>query len=250
MKVSQTQFRQAILDPNIPVPKGMEDEQGRPAGKRFNVYRNNAAVSLTEALEVAFPVVLKLVGQEFFQAMAGVFLRQHPPTSPMLMYYGDKFPKFLRKFKPVSHLGYLPDVAMLEQAIRQSYHAGDADPIDPAALQALSTEALMGAKLLLAPSVFVRRSHWPIHAIWLANSQDGSPKPQMRSEDVLVSRVGFDPLVQVLPSGGADFIEALMQKDSFGAALGKTKTNEPGFDLTNALGVLISGAAITGIEQG
>ncbi len=249
MSVSQTQFRGAIFDANAPVPEGLEDEAGRPAGKRFNVYRNNVAVSLTEALEIAFPVVLKLVGDEFFHALAGVFLRQHPPSTPMLMYYGDKLPGFLRNFKPAAHLGYLPDVALLEQMIRQSYHAADATPIDPAALQSLSTDALMAAKLHIAPSAFLVRSTWPIHAIWRANSKQGAPEPQMRGEDVLISRVEFDPEVRVLPAGGADFVQALQTGESFGSALGKAKTIIPDFDLTTTLGALIAGTAIVGIEE-
>lgn len=79
MTVSQTQFITAVLDPMIDTPQGLVDPNGNPAGKRFDVYRNNVVASLSDALGVAFPVVQKLVGDEFFRAMAGVYLRQHPP---------------------------------------------------------------------------------------------------------------------------------------------------------------------------
>ena len=82
-------FARALLDPEAEVPWGLTDPEGRPAPKRFSVYRNNVASSLTRALEAAFPTVRKLVGDEFFAAMAGVFLRAHPPQSRMLMLYGD-----------------------------------------------------------------------------------------------------------------------------------------------------------------
>ena len=83
--MSQAQFAQALLDPVAEVPAGLVDPLGRPAPKRFSVYRNNVASSLTRALEAAFPTVRKLVGDEFFAAMAVVFLRSHPPTSPKRM---------------------------------------------------------------------------------------------------------------------------------------------------------------------
>ncbi|MEZ5722575.1 MAG: DNA-binding domain-containing protein [Paracoccaceae bacterium] len=70
----------------------MVDAAGRAAGKRFDVYRNNVVVSLSEALATGFPVVRKLVGEAFFSAMAGVFVRAHPPRSPVLTMYGEGFP--------------------------------------------------------------------------------------------------------------------------------------------------------------
>ena len=45
--MQQSDFTAAILDPDAPVPPGLLDPEGRPAGKRFNVYRNNLAASLS-----------------------------------------------------------------------------------------------------------------------------------------------------------------------------------------------------------
>lgn len=112
----QSAFHAALMDAARPVPEGLRDPAGRPAGKRFDVYRNNVAVSLTRALETGFPVLRKLVGAEFFSAMAGVYLRTHPPTSPLLQQYGQDMPGFLRGFPPAKSLPYLPDIARLELA--------------------------------------------------------------------------------------------------------------------------------------
>ena len=45
-----------------------------------------------------------LVGDKFFRAMAGFYLRKLPPTSPLMMFYGDMMPKFLRRFEPAKSL--------------------------------------------------------------------------------------------------------------------------------------------------
>ena len=65
MTVSQTAFRHGLLDPALPAPDGLVNPDGAPATKRFDVYRNNVAVSLSDALESAFPVIRKLVGDNF-----------------------------------------------------------------------------------------------------------------------------------------------------------------------------------------
>ncbi|MFV2053563.1 DNA-binding domain-containing protein [Aliiroseovarius sp. YM-037] len=250
MSVDQTRFTTALLDPECAVPDGLTDPEGRPAGKRFAVYRNNVAVSLTEALITAFPVIYKLVGDAFFRAMAGVYLRQHPPKSALMMFYGAEMPEFLADFEPAQHLGYLPDIARLELAMRASYHAADATPIAPDALQSLPADRLMSARIGLAPAARLIRSPWPIHAIWRANMVADAPKPTMRAEDALITRAEFDPTITALPPGGGAFVEALMSDATFGDALDAATAEAETFDLTPVLGALLSGAALISIKEG
>ncbi|SLN44241.1 hypothetical protein PSA7680_02236 [Pseudoruegeria aquimaris] len=248
--VSQGTFTRAILDAGQPVPEGLLDPEGRPAGRRFSVYRNNVAVSLTEALATAFPVIEKLIGEENFKAVAGVFLRRYPPDSPLMMFYGQQMPAFLEGFEPLKHLGYLPDVARLEIALRESYHAADATPVPPEALQALPPDRLMAARLRLAPALRLVRSRWPVASIWHFNMSEGAPKPPANGENALVTRPGFDPQIIALPPGGGAFIAALLAGESFGAALDAASGAVEGFDLTAVLGLLIQGGAIASIEEG
>ncbi|MBI1492478.1 HvfC/BufC N-terminal domain-containing protein [Halocynthiibacter styelae] len=247
--VTQPQFTQAILSPTMDVPAGLRDAKGDPAGKRFSVYRNNVAVSLTEALITAFPVVVKLLGEDNFRILAGQFLRAHPPTSPLMMHYGDALPDFLQTFEPTQQYGYLPDVARLELAIRESYHAADTDPISPEALQALPPEALMAAKLELAPSVRLISSQWPLFQLWQFN-MTGGPKPEMRAEDVLITRPAFDPQPVALPCCGGLFVQALLSGRTFGEALSAASTHNPEFDLSQSLAALLAGNAISRITEG
>ncbi len=245
MSVSQAQFRAALLDPAAAVPGGLTDPAGRPAGRRFAVYRNNVAVALTEALETGFPVVRRIVGVEFFRALAGAFLRAHPPTSPVLMGYGAELPGFLAAFPPVRHLGYLPDVARLELAVRESYHAADMPPIGPDALAPGAD--LMAARVTLAPALRLVRSAWPLHGIWRANTETGAPQPGQTAEDVLVTRPDFDPVVARLPEGGAAFVAALVRGRPLAEAAAAPGA---GFDPGPTLGLLLSGGAVTAIHTG
>lgn len=247
MRVSQTTFHSALLDPDHPVPDGLSDGTGHPAGRRFAVYRNNVAHSLTEALELSFPAIVKLIGLENFRKLAGLFLRQHPPSVPMLSRYGAEMAEFLTQFQPLQHLGYLPDVARLEQAIRLSYHAADAAAIDPAVLQTMSPEALTTARFDLSPALRLVRSSWPIHAIWAFNLEDG-PKPVAQPENALILRPGFDPEVQAISDAAAVFINELQTGNSLGAANDAALSAEPTFDLSHALGLLLAGQAITQVR--
>lgn len=247
MKVDQSIIRGAVLSPDIAIPDGLSDGAGRPAGRRFDVYRNNVAVSLTEALETAFPVVRKLVGEANFKLLAGAFLRQHPPSSPLMMFYGDEMPAFLETFGPTQTIQYLPDIARLELALRASYHAMDSDAIEPTMLQSIAPDALMASSVGLAPSVQLVRSRWPIHAIWRFNIEDDAPKPKMAAEDVAVIRKTLDPQPLLLPPGGGPFLAALMAGETFGSAIAAASDSEDTFDLSHVLAILINSHAITQI---
>jgi len=245
MSVTQAQFRQAMLDPSAAVPMGIVNPDGAPANKRFNVYRNNVAVSLTEALEAGFPVVRKLVGDEFFRAMAGVYLRTHPPKSPLMMHYGDAMPQFLRRFPPAKSLGYLPDIAEVELALRAAYHAADTTPIDPDALTAVAPDALMSLRLTLSPAVRVVTSDFPVHGIYLANTTKDAPKPLARAESIMITRSGYDPQVHDINTAAAACVMQLQAGKSLGEALA---TADETLDLGAVLGLLLANAAITRIH--
>ena len=240
--MSQSAFVAALLDPALPVPLGLVDPAGLPAGKRFDVYRNNVAGGLTSALETGFPAVRKLVGEPFFAAMAGVFLRAHPPKDRVLMIYGNEFPAFLSAFQPVAHLGYLPDMARLEQAIRESYHAADHAPADMAGL---TPEVLLARRLRLAPSARLIQSRWPVHAIWAA-TMHGGPAPVAVAQDVLVLRPGFDPVPHLLAAGGGAFVAALGQGRTLAEAIDLAGE---GFEAGAGLGLLLAQGAIVEVLE-
>ena len=242
--MTETEFVAAVLDPSRPVPGFLVRPDGHPPTKRFAVYRNNVAVGLTDTLQTDFPVVRKLVGEAFFDAMAGEFLRRHPPQSRIMMLYGDAFADFLARFPPVANLGYLPDVARPEQALRESYHAADADPIATGMLATMPEATLLLSRLRFAPALRLIRSPWPIRAIWRANT-DGGPPPQPLGEDVLILRSGFDPCPHRLPAGGAAFIAALLARATLAEAL---SAGDPALDLPAILTLLLDNHAITAVS--
>jgi Putative DNA-binding domain len=243
--MSQAVIAKALLYPAAAVPSGITDPEGRLALKRFSVYRNNVASSLTRALEAAFPTVRKLVGDEFFSAMAGVYFRAHPPRSPMLMLYGGTLPRFLETFQPVAHLGYLPDIARLDQAMRESYHSADSSPLSEDQFQRLLGEDISALRLTLSPSLRLIRSRWPIHAIWRANAE-GGPAPIPGPEHALILRPEFDPRPHRLDPGAGDFIMGLISGRTLGVCVDLAG---PDLDLPTLLGLLISGRAIIGASE-
>src|SRR3546814_9782186 len=104
------EFALALLDPERAVPKGLVGPDGEPSARRFAVYRNNVFVGLTDALRAGFPCIVRLVGDDFFAAMARVFAAATPPSSPVLLHYGPEFPDFIASFQPAESLPYIAEI--------------------------------------------------------------------------------------------------------------------------------------------
>ena len=245
---NQTEFTRALLDPAQPVPEGIIRPDGQTAGKRFDVYRNNVVLSLIRAMETSFPVIRKLVGDKFFDAMAGEFVRAHPPKTPLIMFYGDDFATFLENFPPVANIPYLADVARLEQARRVAYHAADDPVVAPEALGAVPPEALGDVTFALHSAAHVLRSPFPIFSIWRINSTDDQTPVDNHAEDVLISRPADDVVVQRLPSGGAVFLTALGAGQTLSDAAETATAAAPDFDLSQNIGGMLSAGIITEIK--
>lgn len=235
--MTQAAFRAALFDPGLPVPAGLTRPGGGPAGARFDVYRNNVVAGLRAALEAGFPTVRALVGEAFFAAMAGVFLRAHPPASRQMALYGAALPEWLEGFPPVAALPYLPDAARLDLALRQSYHAADAALAD---LSALPPDRLAAARLRLAPALRLVRSDWPVVTIRAAQA-GGPPPATMTPETALVTRPGLDPEVHRLPPPGGAFVAALAAGATVAQAM---QAAGPDHDLAATLTLLVGGGAI------
>ncbi len=241
----QSAFCVGLLTPQQPAPDGLQNAGGSPSGKRYDVYRNNVTHALISALNTAFPLVHRLIGSERFGRIAPEFVRAHPPSSPVMMFYGAEFPGFLTNYAPLSDIGYLPDAARLDLAMRHAYHAADAPRLDPAQLQAFATDDLMTTRFALAPATHILRSDWPLYDIWRVTFQNDAPKPRPIAQDVLITRPDFDPALHLLPSGGASWLTALAEGNTFAQAHERAIAQHADFDLEATLTLALHTAALT-----
>lgn len=243
--MTQATFAAALLAPDQPLPPGLVDPQGRPSKARFDVYRNNVTASLLRVLQAGFPVVGRLVGAEFFAAMAVEFLRRHPPQTRMMMLYGAEFPAFLSGFPPAAHLGYLPDVARIEQALRESYHAADAVPLGAERLAAVPAETFLAAHLTLSPSLRLVHSNWPALSIWQANQgAESRPLSASGAESTVILRPGFEPAPLALTPDMAAILDALLSGQPVGLAVRAARNEDA---LSDLFSLLVRHGAVTEI---
>lgn len=246
---TQIQFAAALRDTDQPVPEGLHAWNGSRPERRFAVYRNNVAVGLIGAIASRFPIAEKIVGKDFFAAMAHEFISRNPPRSGLLLSYGDDFADFAADFEPAKEINYLPDVMRLEAARGRAYHAADAVPLDTALLAAVEPQHVASLKFAMHPSAAVIRSSHPVITIWAMNAGELtlSPIHDWKGEDALVVRPEMTVLVQRLPSGGAVFLQALASGADLSAAAEAAAADAADFDLSANLAGALQVGAFAGI---
>ena len=220
--------------------------------KRFAVYRNNVFVSLVEALKARFPAIRNAVGGEFFDAMARDYAGSYVPTSPLMMEYGDNFPNFIDDFAPLADYPWMGDLARLEKAITESYHAANAFPLAPEAFAQITPEQLADLRFDLHPAIFIVPSTHPVVTLWHMNTGKIDPAAidDGTAETAIIHRPEWMVDVKAISTAGGVFLSSLWHGITLGEAASSAIALDPYFNLTYHLHLLIAEGLITRLSFG
>lgn len=214
------------------IADGLEPE------RRLAIHRNHYATTLVEALGGIFEVTRTLVGADYFDAFARRFARARPPAGPCLFEYGAALPDALRDAPGMAEHGYVADVARLEWAMHESFHAPAADSLSPTRLTATPSDRLADVRLTLHPTVRLIAAEFPVDGLWrAARSGDVSPDDLRGSPAWLILwRPGFDVSMEDASAGRFRLLAALSDGAPLGQAAEAAATADESFDFGDALG--------------
>jgi hypothetical protein len=222
------------------------------AHARLAIYRNNLHEGFRKALALEFPVIERLVGEDYFRQLALSFLAEHPSRSGDLHSIGEPFARFLRQRFEDTQYAYLPDVATLEWAYQQSSVAADAPAFDPAALRDTPQEGYGQLRFTLHPACGLVRSPYPVMRIWVVNQPDADEDEVVdlsSSVDfVLVRRAAEGVEMRRIAAGEFAMLDAFSRGANLADALESAYTVDPDFDLAEALQRLIGLHVLTGTQ--
>ena len=234
----------ALNDPEQQSPQTVVGRSANGTSRRFNIYRNNRAGSLIAALQDTYPVLNRLLGNDFFHAAARQFIDQHPPSGPILSEYGDGFGHFIQQFPNTANYPYLEDIAQLEWERLRSYHAADELTLGAEDLQSIEPAQLLASQLTPHSAVAVIKSKWAIGSLW-ANSQTDTMKQLdlSQAEIVLISRPQWNVQLKLLSTESAMFMQLLTNGLSIEEAATQCLSKHVGFDTGSHLqGLMAAGA--------
>jgi hypothetical protein len=235
----QERFVSALFNPSSTDVRLPLRANGLDGERRLRIYRNNVSASLTEALRACYPVVERLVGEECFASMAARYIRSHPSTSGDLREFGGEFPEFLEDFPTTQALVYLPDVARLEWARQEIYHAPEAQAIDLVGLKHVPPDRYEDLRFRLHPASRLLVSPYPVLRIWQVNQPDYRGEGRVDLAEggmhLLIIRRDLEIAMEPLGLGEYLLLSLLGEGHTLTHVCEQAMNAAPEFDLTDTL---------------
>jgi hypothetical protein len=191
LKQLQTDFSGAIFSEQRDAIADAVLAQGElSASERVGIYRNSVHGILWQYLASLYPVCNQLVGEKFFEGFCDLFIDQHPPATPFLADYGTGFAAFIQQHPAFAKMRWIHQVAALEWARHQAWHAVNQPATDFAALATLTEAQQPAVKFRLPESMQLLHSPYAIHHVWLAHQPEDHPE-KIALEDIQLEQENY-----------------------------------------------------------
>lgn len=228
---------------------GAANELADNLRRRIDLYRSSIRANQRTALASAYPVLLALVGEDYFDALSVVYAEAHPSQSGDLNRFGAALPAFIETYEQAPRFRYFADLACLEWSLHLAYFAADANALTQVEWAAIRPEELLEAKLAVHPACALIASPYAIAEIWAAHQPGGSfPANPESPTHALVVRPQWRPQILVqCPAAHAAF-DALQRGATLNDALDSAFAIDAEFNFTSQWRAWIAASAITGLQ--
>jgi hypothetical protein len=231
---------------------------GIEPARRIAIYRNNWRENCLANLAAAYPVLKRLVGDDYFRQLAREFQGLYPSRSGNLQHLGAPLAEFLGGRFARTQFAYFADIARLEWAYQEILVAADHDALDVGRLATVPEPDWAKLGFALHPAVRLVRSDFPVLTIWSAH-QPGTEGMAIDNttialdsggENVLLRRTSSEVEMRRLPRAEFAFLESLARGQSLAAAADEAQACDGLFDLACALQRYVGLAVIVDFSSG
>jgi hypothetical protein len=249
LQTLQNTMADAILGGDLAHIADELDAGSASAKGRFNIFRNNTYMSLTECLKTVFPVTVRLSDERFFAYAAHEFISSRPPREARLSNYGAEFPRFLASFAPCREFPVIAEMAALEWAIAGSLNEAEEQP---APISLIKEAGLDGGRvgLCLQPNLRFAVTRWPLLGVWADHKEENvviaGPLTRKVSR-VAISRWGEDIQLLELEAPRFVFWRTLARGLPIETAAQRALARDPLFDLVHETISLFRSQLVTGV---
>ena len=227
----QRTFAEAILSGDAPIPATIREASGPAHASRFGVYRNNVIAGLINAVSARYPVVRKLLWDDAFNRVAHQYVVSEPPRSPVLLRIWRELPAVSCA---ASDRGPRPTTSPTWPRSNRREPAPITPPTRRRCRGRHSTlcRPTNGRSFasMLHPSVALLKSDFPVVSIWQANLYaNDNTLDVWKPECALIARPHLEVEVRIISAGVYEFIAALADGQTVGAAIAHGLRQGAGF---------------------
>jgi hypothetical protein len=246
----QSRMLDALLSDSADPAIALIDAPAAAAAARLGVYRNTVLRNVAAALHSTFPVIWRLVGEDYFRSVAHRFILQHPSTCGDLTPVGTRFPAYLTELHRHDQYAYLGDVARLELKIQEALLAGGHPPFDLERLAQVPPAEYDALRFVLHPALRLFASRYPARRIWQSHvGSDADPEGIELAgggERLALLQHRLQLQFHPLTLGEWCWLDAVGRGEPFKASVETAAAHDGEFDATLALRRFVSVGAIVG----
>ncbi len=169
------------------VADGLERERGLGAGglgeivagdermdgaARVEIYANMYFYRLLGVLGEDFPATRAALGAQHFHNAVTGYLLAHPPSHFSISECGRYFADHLRRDPASAQFPYAADLARVECALADSFHAADAAPLDDNAMRRVAPADWPAIRMRTHPATGILDLEWRVADLLRAAAED------------------------------------------------------------------------------
>ncbi len=186
------------------------------APERVDIYANMYFYRILEVLNEDFSATLAVLGPERFHNLVTGYLIEYPPAHFSIAYAGEHLGDFLRDHPLREEFPFLADLARLERALIEVFHAADAAPLQAEQMRAIAPEDWPALNLKLPPAHQILELQWNVATILEAVEQGGEPASPPREDlSILVWRNRNRVYYRALDSAERELLAMLSEGTTF-----------------------------------
>jgi len=152
------------------------------AQQRMGLYANAYVLRLKEALTTDYERLHTYLGDEQFDHLMTLYIRQYPSHQTSLRYYGQHMVRLLEQQPPYRGFPELAELALIEQVFANSFDAANRAAFTLEELQALAPEDWAGLTLYFQDAVQLVSLRYNSFQIWRALSNEETPPATVADE--------------------------------------------------------------------
>ncbi|HET6163698.1 MAG TPA: DNA-binding domain-containing protein [Planctomycetota bacterium] len=168
------------------------------ARERLDVYAASYFLRLRDVLKLDFAGVAHALGDDAFDDLMREFVTRRPSTSFNLNDYGDDVPGFIARKSRVRAVDrrrvFLAELATLERAVDEVFHAPQAAPVALERLQSIPPDRWTDAVFVTIPALRLLQFGFPVNGYLQAVIDQTAPSiPARMPTWIAVYRKGWKP---------------------------------------------------------
>ena len=156
------------------------------AEDRVDIYANMYFYRLLDVLKEDFPATLATIGDDRFHNLVTSYLIEHPPSHFSVGQAGRYLADFLRDYPLREDFPFIEDLARLERALIESFHAADAAPLGAEQMRAIPPDQWPAVQLKLHPTIIMLALQWNVSETLAQVEQAEKPAPPKRHHAVVL----------------------------------------------------------------